>query len=119
VHFPPAWINASRFERALLNSCGPHAQDTHEVTFEFPIDCKIMVDGAIRLLSLANQLASTTRRVRLNFEEGRSGTMGYLDRMAFFDHLHGDVEVLPERPAHSAAAIHRGRKQHVGGNRLH
>ena len=29
-----------------------------------------MVDAAIRLLSLANQLASTTRRVRLNFEEG-------------------------------------------------
>lgn len=108
VHFPAQWINAVRFESALRDSCGPHARDTTEVTFEFPVGCKIMVDGAIRLLSLANQLAFTTRRVRLNFEEGESGTMGYLNRMAFFDHLRDDVEVLPARPAFSTAAIHRG-----------
>ena len=47
-----------------------------------------MVDGAIRLLSLANQLAATTRRIHLDFEEGETGTMGYLNRMGFFDHLH-------------------------------
>jgi hypothetical protein len=67
-----------------------------------------MVDGAIRMLSLANQLAFSTRRVRLNFAEGVHGTMGYLNRMGFFDHLHHDVEVLPARPAYSAAMIHRG-----------
>jgi hypothetical protein len=33
------------------------------VTLEFPVACKIMVDGAIRIQSLANQLASTTRRI--------------------------------------------------------
>lgn len=78
------------------------------MTFEFPTGCKIMVDGAIRMLSLANQLVFATRRVRLNFEEGETGTMGYLNRMGFFDHLHPDIEVLPRRPAYSAAAIHRG-----------
>jgi hypothetical protein len=67
-----------------------------------------MVDGAIRILSLANQLAFTTRRVWLNFEEGEAGTMGYLNRMGFFDHLHPAVEVIPGRPAYSAAAVHRG-----------
>jgi hypothetical protein len=67
-----------------------------------------MVDAAIRLLSLVNQLASTKRHVRLNFEEGEAGTMGYLNRMGFFDHLAGDVEVLPERPFYSAAKLHRG-----------
>ncbi|OSI78631.1 hypothetical protein [Bradyrhizobium canariense] len=67
-----------------------------------------MVDAAIRLLSLANQLASTTRRVCLNFEEGEAGTMGFLNRMGFFDHLSDQVEVIPAWPDYSAAQIHRG-----------
>jgi hypothetical protein len=70
-----------------------------------------MVDAAIRLLSLANQLAYTSRRIRLLFEEGEGGTMGYLNRMGFFDHLRADVEVLPARPAYSGAEIHRGGNQ--------
>jgi hypothetical protein len=67
-----------------------------------------MVDGAIRLLSLANQLAFSTRRVRINFDEGEAGTMGYLNRMGFFDHLRREVEIFPERPAYSSAILHRG-----------
>jgi len=108
VDFPANWIDTGRFETALRNSCGPHASGVHEVTFNFPVGCKIMVDGAIRLLSLANQLAFTSRRVQLNFEEGEAGTMGYLNRMGFFDHLRNEVEVLPEPPAYSGAALHRG-----------
>ena len=103
VQFPAQWVNASQFEWALRNSCGPHDQGAFEVAFEFPAGCKVMVDAAIRLPSLVNQLASTTRRVRLNFDEGEAGTMGYLNRMGFFDHLADHVEVLPSRPAYSAA----------------
>jgi hypothetical protein len=103
VTFPPTWIDAGRFDTALKDSCGPHDPQTHEVVFNFPAGCKIMIDGAIRMLSLANQLAFSTRRVRLNFEEGEAGTMGYLNRMAFFDNLDGKVEVLPSRPAYSGA----------------
>jgi hypothetical protein len=108
VRFPAQWVDASRFEAALRDSCGPHDAGTFQVGFEFPINCKVMVDAAIRLLSLVNQLASTTRRVCLDFEEGESGTMGYLNRMGFFDHLAPEVEVLPERPTYSTAQIHRG-----------
>jgi hypothetical protein len=68
----------------------------------------MMIDGSIRLLSLANQLIFTTRRVRLNFEEGEAGTMGYLNRMGFFDHLAPAVEVLPSRPVYSSAKLRRG-----------
>jgi hypothetical protein len=108
VRFPAQWVNASRFEWALRNSCGPHDPNTFEVSFEFPSGCKVMVDAAIRLLSLTNQLASMTRRVRLKFEEGELGTMGYLNRMGFFDYLADIVEVLPSRPGYSAAKVHRG-----------
>ncbi len=67
-----------------------------------------MVDSAVRLLSLANQLVSTTKSVRLDFAEGDAGTMGYLNRIGFFDHLDENIEVLPQRPAYSMADIHRG-----------
>ncbi len=108
VRFPGQWIGVSKFETVLRRSCGPHDPNTYEVAFEFPEGCKIMVDSAIRLLSLANQLASSTKRVRLDFEEGEAGTMGYLNRMGFFDHLADEVEVFPERPAYSMAELHRG-----------
>jgi hypothetical protein len=108
VHFPATWINAGRFETALRDSCGPHDPNAHEVTFNFPVGCKIMVDGAIRLLSLANQLVASSRRVHMNFEEGESGTMGYLNRMGFFDHLAPDIQLLPSRPLYSGAKLHRG-----------
>ncbi|MET4291140.1 hypothetical protein ABIB06_002488 [Bradyrhizobium sp. LB8.2] len=108
VSFPARWINISSFEGALRHSSGPHEPGTYSVVFDFPVGCKIMVDAAIRLLSLAHQLASTTRRVCLNFEEGEAGTMGYLNRMGFFDHLSDQVEVIPAWPDYSAAQIHRG-----------
>lgn len=108
VRFPPQWIDITRFERALLSSCGPHDAGTYQVIFEFPVGCKIMVDAATRLLSLINQLASTTRTVLLDFQEGDAGTMGYLNRMGFFDHLAADVEIVQGWPVYSAADYHRG-----------
>jgi hypothetical protein len=114
IHFAANWIDVSKFESALRNSCGPHAPSTTSVTMHFPQGCKVMVDGAIRILSLANQLYATTRSVRLEFDEGESGTMGYLNRMGFFDHLHPSVDVMPARPLISRAVLHRG-----GNNMLH
>jgi hypothetical protein len=111
VRFPAVWVDISKFERALLNSCGPHDPNAYDVIFDFPVGCKVMVDAAIRLLSLVNQLAASTRRVCLNFEEGEAGTMGYLNRMAFFDHLSTETEVIPAWPAYSAAELHRGGNQ--------
>jgi hypothetical protein len=108
VRFPAHWVDASKFEAALRSSPGPHGPNSFEVTFEFPTGCKVMIESSVRLLSLVNQLASTTRRVRLDFQEGTAGTMGYLDRMGFFDYLAEDVEVLPLRPLFSAAQMHRG-----------
>jgi hypothetical protein len=108
VDFPPQWIDANKLELALRNSGGPHGAGIFDVSLRFPTNCKVMVDAAIRLLSLANQLVSTTRHVQLDFEEREAGTMGYLNRMGFFDHLDSQVEVLPNRPIYSGAALHRG-----------
>jgi hypothetical protein len=57
VHFPQ-WIDALKFEAALRNSCAPHSADTFEVNLEFPTNCKVMVDAAIRLLAHALRRAA-------------------------------------------------------------
>lgn len=108
VAFPPYWVDPSRFETALRAGGSPHAAGVDEVLFRFPIECKMKIDAAVQLLSLANQLAYTKRKVLLNFEEGESGTMGYLNRMRFFDHLAASIDVKPSRPVRSGANIHRG-----------
>jgi hypothetical protein len=86
IQLAPRWVNGEALEDALrLAGPGPHGAAT--IGFSFPVGCRVMIDAAVRLLSLCNQLDSSTGRVRLNFEEGESGVMGYLNRMGFFDQL--------------------------------
>ena len=66
------------------------------------------MDAAPRLLSLVNQLAVSGRPVIIQFADGNSGVMGYLDRMGFFDLLHPGIRTVPERPKQSGAHIYRG-----------
>lgn len=108
IQFPPAWVNSKAFENALRAGVAPHGPNVWEVRFDIPIDCKLMVESVIRLLSLANQLVLCGKRVTLNFAEGEPGAMGYLNRMGFFDHLAKEVVVLPERPSYSFAQTHHG-----------
>lgn len=109
IAFSSGWIDATRLEEALRAAGGPHeAASTDDVHFRFPIGCKVMIDAAVRLLSLLNQLDFCTRRVRLIFEEGEAGAMGYLNRMGFFDQLSRNVDIEPTRPAYSSAELHSG-----------
>lgn len=106
IEFPPDWIDASKLEQTLRIGGAPH--DAAEICFRFPRGCKVMIDAAVRLLSLFNQLDHCTRRVCLDFEEGEIGAMGYLNRMGFFDYLSPHIEVRPARPISSGAELYRG-----------
>ncbi len=108
VNLPGSWIDASAMEAAIQRAGAPHDSTVFDVSFRFPVGSKLMIDAAIRLLSLANQLALSCRRVRLIFDEGETGTMGYLDRIGFLDHLAREIEVSPPRPSISAARVFRG-----------
>lgn len=108
IELPPQWVDASKLETAIGHAGHPHGPDVYEVVIRFPVGCKLMIDAVIRLLALADQLAYTTRRVKLEFAEGETGTMGYLNRMGFFDHLPSTVIVTPRRPTVSSANIYRG-----------
>lgn len=108
VNLPGKWVTVTILDQALQSAGEAHEPDVFEVTITVPTGCKLMIDATIRLLSLLNQLASTSRRVHLVFEEGQTGSMGYLNRMGFFDHLDPTVEVRPSWPAYSGAQLHRG-----------
>ncbi len=95
VTFESSWVNSESFEAALRNSAvEPHSNEAYSVCFVMPVGCALMVEAGARLLSIANQLSLCTKKVVLVFEEGLSGTMGYLNRMGFFDTLTVSAEVL-------------------------
>ena len=113
VSLPPKWLDSRELDQALRACGSPHDSKFRQVLINFPAGCKVMADAGVRLLSIANQLNFTTRRVKLNFEEGQFGTMGYLDRMGFFDHLSKEVEVFPQRPLVSGASTFRGTNNYL------
>jgi hypothetical protein len=109
VTFPSRWVNGGSFESSLnAAALHPHSNEAYGVRFVVPAGSAIMVDAGTRLLSMANQLVKCTKNVVLDFEDGQTGTMGYLDRMGFFDMLDPQVDVLPERPVISGALIYGG-----------
>lgn len=114
VTFAATWVNRDLFEATLRDAAiEPHSNQVYSVRFVMPTSCALMVDVGTRLLSLANQLSRCTKRVVLDFEDGLSGTMGYLNRMGFFDTLDERIEVLPDRPAVSGALVHGGSNRNL------
>lgn len=107
VRLPSSWVNASKLDESLASQVSLHDSGIFDVELVVPVGCKIMVDAGTRVLSLINQAAHCTKRVRINFEEGASGTMGYLERMSFFDYVHSGISVLPHRPAAKLFNHHR------------
>lgn len=103
---PPQWISGQVFEN-WLNACDPHqCRDAH-IEIHVPTECKILIQSALMMVSLLNQLASTGRHVILTFD-AVGETYNYLNRMGVFDCLNGAVDVRPERPLVSGAAIYGG-----------
>lgn len=108
VQFPPVWVDTIKLDVALSKSGGPHSPQYNSATFMFPADCKIMIDAALRLQSVVNQLLYAGKSVCLVFDGQSDSSVGYLNRMGFFDHLDSSVEVLPSKPESSTAQIFRG-----------
>ncbi len=96
IRLPSRWVNATCLDDSLRAQTAVHAPEVLDVELVFPSGCKVMVDAGTRLLSLVNQAAHVAKRVRLVFEEGATGTMGYLQRMGFFEFLDRSVRVQPE-----------------------
>lgn len=101
VTLPQQWITATTLEQALQRTWSRISSPLSKnatITFSFPSSCKLMVDAAVRLLSLANQLEAAGVSVTFAFEGEQHEAMSYLNRASFFALLSRGVQVLPERP---------------------
>jgi hypothetical protein len=116
VVLPDQWTNTVALERALQHAWrgtrSPFSKDT-AVIFSFPPSCKVMVDVAVRLLSLANQLAAAGIPVTFAFEARQHEAMSYLNRAYFFPLLSERVQVLPERPDPAHALQYQGQSSRL------
>ena len=98
ISIPGRWVTAKVFEQILQRSQDCLALDDAPLILIFHKRCRVMVDAAARLLSLANQLTARNRRITFAFDGTWNEAMGYLARMNFFNLLSEQVKVVPERP---------------------
>jgi hypothetical protein len=102
------WLDASDVDAAVGRAGHSFVADAEGTVITIPVGCNLLIDGAIRLLAYANQFSGRGIAIQLVFQDGLAGTMGYLDRMGFFDQLAPGVEVWPDRPAVSGAVVYQG-----------
>lgn len=105
LRFSRGWVDSAVMARVMRDAGKLHYEHVQAVHIILSCGCGIMVDAGTQLLSLVNQLAEGGRDVTLCFEDGYSGAMGYLHRIAFFDLLHSSVKTTPPRPKMSALAM--------------
>ncbi|MDT4832244.1 ATP-binding protein [Pseudomonas sp. BMW13] len=107
-----AWVDSSSFEDVLAAVGSPLDSACTGAVFVVPEGCKIMIDAAARMLALCNQLVMVGKAVSIDFSACKA-TLTYFNRLGFFDHLAGAVNVIPERPSLSGAATYRGNNHGV------
>jgi hypothetical protein len=108
IQLRPFWLQASHIDKMVKAAGDPYEALPDRIEFRVADGCRLLIDAVVRLLAFANQFSADRFRVRIVFEGGRHGAMGYLDRMGFFDFLAPKVEVFPERPLVSGADVFRG-----------
>jgi len=113
VPLPYPWVTEANFEQALRNGWDMLPTKHDKVTFSFPPSCKIMVDAAVRLLSLANQLTSEGVQITFDFGDKQHEALGYLSRVNFFPLLSKQVQILPVRPDSSLVAQYQGQSRNL------
>jgi len=103
VNFPPIRVDTIRLDQILVESKNPHSIHYKSVKFIFSDECVITIDGMLRILSLANQILCSGKRVEMVFEGDPNKLMGYLAGVKFFEFLDPIIEVQPSRPNGSSA----------------
>jgi len=113
IALPGNWITAKVFEQILQRSQKCLVQNDMPLIVIFHKRCKVMVDAAARLLSLANQLTSRNRPVTFAFDGIWNEAMGYLARINFFNLLSEQVKVVPERPDATIISHHQNNNRNL------
>ncbi|HFT6597996.1 TPA: hypothetical protein ACGRM4_001558 [Klebsiella oxytoca] len=106
------WIDENIFEANLSAAGCLLGASASRCRISFPEGCRILLAAGARVIALANQAAYLGKVVELDFSKCPS-TKNFLDRLGFFEHLHSDVRVRPERPTESRATRYRGNSDNL------
>lgn len=106
------WIDENIFEANLSTAGCLLGASSKRCRISFPERCWILLSAGARVIALANQAAFSGKSIELDFSKCPS-TKNYLNRLGFFDHLHHDVTVKPERPVESRAIRYQGNSDNL------
>lgn len=113
ITLPDQWVTADKFEQTLQPFSTTLLTSKTAIIFRIPPTCKVMVDAASRLLSLANQLVSQGVCVTLEFEGAQHDALSYLNRANFFSMLSKHVHILPVCPDLTYSQRYQGRSRNL------
>ena len=102
-----SWLTCEGFEQSYSEIGNLIDSEESNIMVRLPEGFRVLLIAGARLISLINYLNYLGKNVTLDFELCK-GSMGYLDRLGFFDHIHSDIEILPNRPTTSRAKRYKG-----------
>lgn len=106
-----SWMSTEIFEKSLSGLTvldGNHSK----VKFVVAKDCKILLEALARLLALCNQINFAGKKVTIDFSSCTK-SIGYFNRIGFFDKLDKEIIILPYRPKNSKAEAYAGSNSNV------
>ncbi len=106
IELPSKWIDSLTFEKALEKSEYTTVEKS-DLTIVFLAGTKLMMDSTARLLCLVNQIAESGRNVILDLSLAKD-SRSYLNRAGFYDVLHENVNITPNRPKRNLAMQYKG-----------
>lgn len=113
IEFPEnTWIDAELFEDYLSAAGSPLDGPVDSLRIVVPSGCSLLLDAAIRLLALCNQVVAIGSSVEIDFSNSRETTK-WLGRVGFHDFLDQRVVLIPGRPPISGAKTYRGNNAKV------
>jgi hypothetical protein len=107
-----SWLTCEEFEDNYSSIGDLVNAKESKVIVVFPKDFSVLLVAGARIISLINQLNHKGKLVILNFEKCKK-SMGYLNRLGFFDHIHENVESTPSRPKKSRAKQYKGNNKNI------
>jgi hypothetical protein len=106
------WIDGVTLDQSVASVGSPLESACPSIHFIVPEGCKILLEAAARLLAYSNQSFHIGKNVTIDFNDCQD-TLSYFDRIGFFEMLHEDVVVKPNRPIFSSAKRFQGSSEAV------
>ena len=106
------WIDGLGLDRSIGKVGSPLESECSSIHFIVSKGCNIFLEAEARLLAYSNQLIHIGKRVVIDFNDCNE-TLRWFDRNGFFEMLHEDVVVKPNRPIFSSAELFKGNSEAV------